>query len=338
MTVPFMKTGNTVSILAQGKWYQVKPEHPNYDAILEALHGSEEEILKFLDIGSSIQDYSSGNVEVVAGAVKYDGEVVDNTLTRRIIEFMRQGLPFEPLTKLLENLMKNTSYQTRTQLYDFLEHKNLPITEDGCFLAYKAVNSNYMDKYTGSMDNSIGETVSIDRGKVDDNRDKGCSAGLHCGALDYVRDYGSEDSGDHIMIVKVNPMDAVSVPHDCQHQKLRVCQYQVVAEMEWSDELRKPLYSADGQEYQSFVQDDYDDEWFDEDWDEEVEALAENEDKESWISSEQVVDEQEQETEELVIEELDKDKAEYFKKMAYNQSTTETGYLKKLKELLSKSK
>ena len=106
MTVPFMKTGNTVSILAQGKWYQVKPEHPNYSAILEALHGSEEEILKFLDIGSSLEDYSSGNVEVVAGAVKYDGEVVDNTLTRRIIEFMRQGLPFEPLTKLLENLIE----------------------------------------------------------------------------------------------------------------------------------------------------------------------------------------------------------------------------------------
>ena len=173
MTVPFMKTGNTVSILAQGKWYQVKPEHPNYDAILEALHGSEEDIVALLDIGSSIENYSSGNVEVVGGAVKYDGEVVDNTLTRRIIQFMREGLPFQPLTKLFDNLMKNISYQTRTQLYDFLEHKNLPVTEDGCFLAYKAVNSNYMDKYTGTMNNSVGETVSIDRGKVDDNRDKG---------------------------------------------------------------------------------------------------------------------------------------------------------------------
>ena len=81
MTVPFMKTGNTVSILAQGKWYQVKPEHPNYDAILEALHGSEEDIVALLDIGSSIEDYSSANVEVVGGAVKYDGEVVDNTLS-----------------------------------------------------------------------------------------------------------------------------------------------------------------------------------------------------------------------------------------------------------------
>ena len=266
MTVPFMKTGNTVSILAQGKWYQVKPEHPNYDAILEALHGTEEDIIKLIDVSSSLESYLDGNVEVVGGAVKYDGEVIDTTLTRRIMEFMRQGLPFEPLVKLFENLMKNISYQTRTQLYDFLEHKNLPITEDGCFLAYKAVNSDYKDKYSGQMDNSVGQSVGIDRGKVDDDRDKGCSAGLHCGALDYVRDYGSEGGGDHIMIVKVNPVDAVSVPHDCQYQKLRVCKYEVVAEMEWSDELRKPLYSADGQEYQSFVNDDYDDEWYDEDW------------------------------------------------------------------------
>ena len=187
MTVPFMKTGNTVSILAQGKWYQVKPEHPNYDAILEALHGTEEDIIKLIDVSSSLESYLNGSVEVVGGAVKYDGEVIDTTLTRRIMEFMRQGLPFEPLVKLFENLMKNISYQTRTQLYDFLEHKNLPITEDGCFLAYKAVNSDYKDKYSGQMDNSVGQSVGIDRGRVDDDRDKGCSAGLHCGALDYVR-------------------------------------------------------------------------------------------------------------------------------------------------------
>ena len=341
MTAYLISDEGNISIVLKGKQYFVNSTDESHAQVMEALRAekTEDEILEVLDKTSQVADYlEDSEVQIKDGCVMYHGEAVHNTLTEKIISFMRQELPVQPLINFLKNMMKNPSFASRRELFDFLAHKSLPITEDGCFLAYKAVNSNYMDKYTGSMDNSIGETVSIDRGKVDDNRDKGCSAGLHCGALDYVRDYGSEDSGDHIMIVKVNPMDAVSVPHDCQHQKLRVCQYQVVAEMEWSDELRKPLYSADGQEYQSFVQDDYDDEWFDEDWDEEVEALAENEDKESWISSEQVVDEQEQETEELVIEELDKDKAEYFKKMAYNQSTTKTGYLKKLKELLSKSK
>ena len=204
----------------------------------------------------------------------------------------------------------------------------MPITEDGCVLAYKAVNSNYMYKYTGTMNNSVGETVSIDRGKVDDNRDKGCSAGLHCGALDYVRDYGSEDSGDHIMIVKVNPMDAVSVPHDCQHQKLRVCQYEVVAEMEWSDQLRKPLYSSDGQEYQSFVQDEYDDEWVDEDWDDADEHIEVADDVV------EVSDSLEDETQEVIDSEPDAERLEYFKKMAHKDSSDKTSYLKKLSQLL----
>jgi hypothetical protein len=99
--------------------------------------------------------------------------------------------------------------------------------------------------------------------------------------------------------------------------------------MEWSDQLRKPLYSADGQEYQSFVNDDYDDEWYDEDWDEEVEALADSEEKESWISSEV-----EDEAQDIIDSEPDTEKVEYFKKMAYNDSDTKSGYLKKLKELL----
>lgn len=326
MTVPFMKTGSTVSILAQGKWYQVKPEHPNYDAILEALHGTEEDIIKLIDVSSSLEDYLDGNVKVVGGSVMYDGQVVDNTLTRRIIEFMRQGLPFEPLVKLFENLMKNTSYQTRTQLYDFLEHKNLPITEDGCFLAYKAVNSNYKDKYSGQMDNSVGQSVGIDRGRVDDDRDKGCSAGLHCGALDYVRSYGSEGGGDHIMIVKVNPVDAVSVPHDCQYQKLRVCKYEVVAEMEWSDELRKPLYFADGKEYQSFAPDNYDDDWVDHEW-EEVEEVKVREDKQDL----------EEAIEYALSDEGDTDKINYFKQVAYNTSQSKEHYLKNLAKLLDES-
>jgi len=266
MTVPFMKSGNKLSVLANGKWYQVTSEHPKYEEILEALHGTEDNIAKLMDMEQGVREYFDGsNVEVVGGFVKYDGEVVDTTLTKRILEFMKQGLPFEPLVKFFDNLMANPSYSSRNQLYDFLEHKNLPITEDGCFLAYKAVNSDYKDKWSGKFDNSVGKVVEINRGKVDDDRDRGCSSGLHCGALDYVRDYGSEGSGDHIMIVKVNPADTVSVPSDCQFMKLRTCKYEVVSEVEWNDDLRKPLYSSQGSEYEA-PHDDYDD--YDDSWDE----------------------------------------------------------------------
>jgi hypothetical protein len=92
--------------------------------------------------------------------------------------------------------------------------------------------------------------------------------------LDYVASYGSVNSGDRIVIVKVNPADVVSVPKDCSYQKVRTCRYEVVGEYE--GELLKPLYSAE------FRQDEYHDE--DED---------ENEDDYDWGWSEE--DEQDEE-------------------------------------------
>ena len=140
----------------------------------------------------------------------------------------------------LKNIMENPSYQSQLELYDFLEHKHLPITEDGCFLAYKAVRKDFMDKYSGTFNNQIGGIVKMTRAKVDDDRQMGCAAGLHVGALDYVTSYGSLEAGDRIIIVKINPRDAVSVPTDSSHQKLRTCQYEVVGQYE--GELLKPLF------------------------------------------------------------------------------------------------
>jgi hypothetical protein len=47
--------------------------------------------------------------------------------------------------------------------------------------------------------------------------------------VDYVKEYGNEDNGDQFLIVKVNPMDVVSVPTCSRYQKLRCCKYEVVA-------------------------------------------------------------------------------------------------------------
>ena len=41
-----------------------------------------------------------------------------------------------------------------------------------------------------------------------------------------------DSSGDRVVIVKVNPKDVVSVPTDCECQKVRTCEYQVIADYE----------------------------------------------------------------------------------------------------------
>ena len=66
--------------------------------------------------------------------------------------------------------------------------------------------------------------------------------GLHAGALNYVASYGSVESNDRIVIVKINPADVVSVPSDCNCEKLRTCRYEVVGE--YQGELLKPLTRA----------------------------------------------------------------------------------------------
>ena len=161
--------------------------------------------------------------------------------------------------------MNNPSMQSQTELYDFLEHENLPITEDGYFLADKAVSKDFKDKWRGSFDNRVGQVCEMRRAKVDDNRGRGCSAGLHAGALNYVASYGSVDAGDHIVIVKINPEDVVSVPSDCNCEKLRTCKYEVVGE--YQGELLKPLYKSEFEEdsyvdEEETIHDEYDDEYW----------------------------------------------------------------------------
>jgi hypothetical protein len=243
MSVPFMWVDGNLTLIVNNKAHQVLPDHINYKMIIDALPtASNDELSVLLDVEKAIVNFSDGMVEIKDGNVYYGGELVHGSISKRILDFIKQGLPFEPLVKFLDNLMQNPSMQSQTELYDFLEHQYLPITEDGHFLAYKAVRSDFMDKYAGKFRNKVGDVCEMNRAKVDDNRSQGCSKGLHAGALNYVAGYGSVETGDHIMIVKINPKDVVSVPNDCNCEKLRTCRYEVVGEYE--GELNKPLYSS----------------------------------------------------------------------------------------------
>jgi hypothetical protein len=255
MSVPFMWVDGNLTLVLNNRTYQVLPDHINYKMILERLPTADaDELLDIVDVHKAVAAFSDGLVEIKDGKVMYEGEEVHGSISKRILEFMSKGLPFQPLVNFLNNLMENPSMQSQKELYDFLEHENLAITSDGHFLAYKAVRNDFKDKYRGTFDNSIGNIVTMQRAKVDDDRGRGCSNGLHAGALNYVANYGSVDAGDRIVIVKINPRDVVSVPTDCNCEKLRTCRYEVVAEYE--GELIKPLYSSD---FSYDEQDDYDD-------------------------------------------------------------------------------
>ena len=224
----YILTPDGVTVFSNGQSYTLSSTHGNYNAVVEAIRNreSEEVIVDLLNPRVALTKYLGDRFEVGENTVKFNGEEVHGTLVQRILDCHRDNLPVEPLLRFFENLESNPSFSARTELYDFLAHRNMPITPDGCFLAYKSVRPDFTDHHTGKFSNRVGTVLQMERRKVDDDRNNGCSYGFHAGSLEYATTFGGNDR--KVLVVKINPADVVSVPTDCDCQKLRTARYEVV--------------------------------------------------------------------------------------------------------------
>jgi hypothetical protein len=179
-------------------------------------------------------------IEVKDGNLYVFGDPVHSTLASRVLSFLEAGLDCVHLFKFILKLNLNPSKRAVDELYTFLEHRALPITDNGNFLAYKAVREDFTDKYTGKFLNTIDSVLEMPRNKVDDDKNVGCSYGFHAGTVEYAKEFMGREG--HLMIVEINPADVVSIPTDCQFQKLRTSKYKVVGEYEI--DLTDPLYAS----------------------------------------------------------------------------------------------
>lgn len=229
--VPFILKTNSVALFPAGQApLLLDSDHVNFTAVVEALKaGDFDKAVEYASVKTFIKSVSGGKVSVSEQGVTYKGEPLTNYLTDKMMQFFKEGLPVEHYCNFLSNLMANPSMTARNELYLFLEAANLPITEDGCFLAYKAVRSDFKDIHSGKFDNSPGAHLSMPRSEVDDNRNVTCSYGFHAAAYQYARNF--MQSGGKMVAVKINPADVVSVPSDYNNQKLRCSQYIVQFEV-----------------------------------------------------------------------------------------------------------
>lgn len=240
----------------------ISSEHLNYTAVVEALKAEDYDLaLELADVATAVSKLTEGNVTVSDDGVLYKGEVITGYLANKMTTFFREGLPVKHYCLFLDNLMANPSMTARNELFLFLEAADLPITDDGCFLAYKAVDAYLKDKRTHSFDNSPGQTLEMPRREVDDNRDRTCSYGFHVAAYEYAKKFlGS--AGDRMVATKVNPTDVVSVPSDYQNQKLRTCKYHVEFEIPGAIEAFAGMSYVDTTDHGSYnfwLEDEYDD-------------------------------------------------------------------------------
>jgi hypothetical protein len=230
MVPPFVSNGNNLSIFLMGKPYIINNAHPNFKKIVAGLKaGFDEDKLADL-IQTNIKEEIAKAVGVEFkedGMILMDGEPVSDALVVRYRFMIENDFPLEGFKLFVQNLAQNPSRDSRKDLYGFLEACTLPITEDGHFLAYKKVNQNYTDCYSGTFDNHVGNIVEMPRDKVNSNRNETCSKGLHVCSRSYLGHFW----GNRVVVVKVNPRDVVSVPVDYGNAKMRVCRYEVVSEL-----------------------------------------------------------------------------------------------------------
>lgn len=245
--VSYLLQGKNIILVVDGKSYTVsKDTHINYTKIVDALKSQDWDSLRELvDPKKAVVNFGKGFVSIDEDKVYWKGQLFHNALSTRMMEMYSEGLPIDPMVRFMERLMNNPSKRSVDQLYGFLEKNSLPITEDGYFLAFKRVRIDYLDKHTGTVDNSVGQTVSMERNLVDDNPNSHCSVGLHFCSESYLNVYGS--SAEPVLILKIDPANVVSIPTDAGGAKGRCSQYEVVGEVK--GDVKQAFASVVNKEY-----------------------------------------------------------------------------------------
>ena len=257
--VPYTLSENSLTIFWEGKPYTLRKDHVNFNlakkAILDARY---DDLGDLIDVVKAVENFVEGDIEVKDEIVYYKGHRLHGVVVDKLLDMLRAGMKDSaPLTNFISRLQANPSANSVNELYSFMSYKSLANTPEGKVLGYKGVQSDYWSS-TGNADtivlqgetnerhqilNEVGATIEVARRCVDDNKNNHCSFGLHVGSFDYADSWAGENG--RLLLVEFDPADAVSVPTDCDFQKLRVSKYKVISDItDTRKELNKPVYEA----------------------------------------------------------------------------------------------
>jgi len=259
----YLVTPTSISLNYDGITKLIDKADEKYSQVLEAIRNKTlDKIPGIVDgLKNAIATSNCDSFKVENGMVYIDNNPVQGLIATRIVDYVKAGLDPVMLVNFYRNLKLNPSSRARERLFLFLENGNHPFTDDGCFIAYKKVREDMTDTQTGTISNVVGAKPSMNRADVDDDPEHTCSRGLHVASWSYAQGY----SGTVLIDVKVNPQHVVSIPTDDQNQKMRVCEYEVIA---ISQGKREELHVSDTlPDLDDGDDEDLDDEDYDDDGD-----------------------------------------------------------------------
>lgn len=241
VSVVFMSAGRSRTLM-------LRADQKGYTEVCEKLRGKPEELdaqelLQMMDAEKVVEAAVQGSTDFVVkdGVVLYKGRPLQNALGVKLLEEINNGFSLGAWFEFAKKVLTNPSATAVNELCLFIESGHIALCPDGDFLAYKKVRDDFLDIYSGTMDNSPGQVLEMERNRVDDNRDRTCSYGLHFCSYNYLSAYGTNGAvGEKVVLVKINPADVVSIPSDYSNTKGRTCRYEVIAEVEdWSEDILK---------------------------------------------------------------------------------------------------
>lgn len=180
---------------------------------------------------NEVKAKTSDRVTVKGNEVFVDGIAVKDDIAIALLARFREGMKDElaSLLAFMDKLKENPSKLAREHLWAFMAHNDIQVLSDGDVQAWKVVRKNYLDCHSGTMDNSVGKTVTMPREDVVEDPHQTCSAGLHVCAKSYIPHFAHRTN--RVVAVKVNPKDFVSIPVDYDGAKARVCRYVVTEDV-----------------------------------------------------------------------------------------------------------
>jgi hypothetical protein len=229
----FIISQNSATVIKNGESAIVHRDSPNYKAVVDLLLTEDfENSWAMTSVKKAIEEFSQGKIKVTDDdKVFYGTFEVRNRMTDKLVEMIRDGAEgTKAFCAFFEAVMTDIeSDYVREQLWPFIESQCIELNDDGTFTGYRAVRSDYLDKHTGTIDNSVGQVVVMPRHLVNSDPNQACSAGLHVGSLEYAK--GFKGGNDRLIKVKCHVRDVVSVPYDYDAGKLRCCRFEVIEDI-----------------------------------------------------------------------------------------------------------
>jgi hypothetical protein len=140
LKVNWFITDQNVTVNYQGQTHIIKRSDPLADNLIKAIKENRfNDVPNLVSVAQAMEAKSKGKVVVRDGELLVQGVAVPVELAKKIQKFIDEGLPYQPLVKFAENLLKNPSYRAVNELFQFLEKNDHPFTENGNFIAYKRV-------------------------------------------------------------------------------------------------------------------------------------------------------------------------------------------------------